>query len=168
MPTSWANLSSPSPRTTRAVTRTLLAAAAFAVVAVLLVGGAIGTGQLLAVTLSNAGGAWDNAKKHVEDGHLGGRGSPAHTATVIGDTVGDPFKDTAGPALNPLLKVMNLVAVLLVPSVLLLAGDLPVRLTVGGVAVLVIVVALVRAARPTRQDCGRDTAGRSVPVSSSR
>jgi K(+)-stimulated pyrophosphate-energized sodium pump len=80
-------------------------------------GGAIAAGVLMAVFLANSGGAWDNAKKLVEDGTHGGKGSPAHEATVIGDTVGDPFKDTAGPALNPLLKVMNLVALLVAPSV---------------------------------------------------
>ena len=79
--------------------------------------GAIGSGTLMAVFLANAGGAWDNAKKLVEDGHHGGKGSPAHEATIIGDTVGDPFKDTAGPAINPLIKVMNLVAVLIAPAV---------------------------------------------------
>jgi K(+)-stimulated pyrophosphate-energized sodium pump len=79
--------------------------------------GSILTGQLLAVMLSNAGGAWDNAKKFVEEGNYGGKGSESHTATIIGDTVGDPFKDTAGPALNPLIKVMNLVAVLIAPLV---------------------------------------------------
>ncbi len=80
-------------------------------------GGAISAGVLMAVFLANSGGAWDNAKKIVEDGHHGGKGSPAHEAVVIGDTVGDPFKDTAGPAINPLLKVMNLVAVLIAPAV---------------------------------------------------
>ena len=71
--------------------------------------GAIAAGALMAVFLSNSGGAWDNAKKLVEDGNYGGKGSAAHEATIIGDTVGDPFKDTAGPAINPLIKVMNLV-----------------------------------------------------------
>ncbi|MDO8684079.1 MAG: sodium-translocating pyrophosphatase [Armatimonadota bacterium] len=80
--------------------------------------GAILSGQLMAVFLSNTGGAWDNAKKKVEDGMLGGKGSDAHKATVVGDTVGDPFKDTAGPALNPLIKVMNLVAILIAPVVI--------------------------------------------------
>jgi len=79
--------------------------------------GAIGTGTLMAVFLANSGGAWDNSKKLVEDGHHGGKGSLAHEATIIGDTVGDPFKDTAGPAINPLLKVMNLVALLIAPAV---------------------------------------------------
>ncbi|WP_392465881.1 sodium-translocating pyrophosphatase [Arsenicicoccus cauae] len=79
--------------------------------------GAIGAGVLMAVLLANAGGSWDNAKKLVEDGAHGGKGSDAHAATVIGDTVGDPFKDTAGPAINPLIKVMNLVAVLIAPAV---------------------------------------------------
>ena len=71
----------------------------------------------MAVFLANSGGAWDNAKKLVEDGHHGGKGSEAHAATVIGDTVGDPFKDTAGPAINPLLKVMNLVSLLIAAAV---------------------------------------------------
>ncbi len=83
--------------------------------------GAIACGTLMAIFLANSGGSWDNAKKLVEDGHHGGKGSPAHAATVIGDTVGDPFKDTAGPAINPLIKVMNLVAVLIAPAVVGLA-----------------------------------------------
>ncbi|MDG4862623.1 sodium-translocating pyrophosphatase [Streptomyces sp. T-3] len=103
--------------------------------------GAIGTGTLMAVFLANSGGAWDNAKKLVEDGHHGGKGSEAHAATVIGDTVGDPFKDTAGPAINPLLKVMNLVALLIAPAVVQFSyGDdanAPLR---AGIAVLAIAV----------------------------
>ncbi|MET7298935.1 sodium-translocating pyrophosphatase [Embleya sp. NPDC005575] len=83
--------------------------------------GAIGTGTLMAVFLANSGGAWDNAKKMVEDGSYGGKGSAAHEATIIGDTVGDPFKDTAGPAINPLLKVMNLVSLLIAPAVIKLS-----------------------------------------------
>ena len=83
--------------------------------------GAIACGTLMAVFLANSGGSWDNAKKLVEDGHHGGKGSEAHAATVIGDTVGDPFKDTAGPAINPLIKVMNLVAVLIAPAVVALS-----------------------------------------------
>jgi K(+)-stimulated pyrophosphate-energized sodium pump len=75
----------------------------------------------MAVFLANSGGAWDNAKKLVEDGHHGGKGSPAHEATIIGDTVGDPFKDTAGPAINPLIKVMNLVSLLTAPAIVSLS-----------------------------------------------
>ncbi|MCL8253030.1 sodium-translocating pyrophosphatase [Aeromicrobium fastidiosum] len=108
--------------------------------------GAIGTGLLMAVFLANAGGAWDNAKKLVEDGNHGGKGSPAHEATIIGDTVGDPFKDTAGPAINPLLKVMNLVSLLIVPLIIKFTyGDdasEPIRYTIAGVAALVIAVAV--------------------------
>ncbi|MBT2383024.1 sodium-translocating pyrophosphatase [Streptomyces sp. ISL-11] len=103
--------------------------------------GAIGTGTLMAVFLANSGGAWDNAKKLVEDGHHGGKGSEAHAATVIGDTVGDPFKDTAGPAINPLLKVMNLVALLIAPAVVKFSyGDDANRGLRIGVAVLAIAV----------------------------
>jgi K(+)-stimulated pyrophosphate-energized sodium pump len=80
------------------------------------------SGQLMAVYLSNSGGAWDNAKKYIEDGHEGGKGSEAHKAAVIGDTVGDPFKDTAGPALNPLIKVMNLISLLILPAVISMEG----------------------------------------------
>ncbi|CAN5198064.1 sodium-translocating pyrophosphatase [soil metagenome] len=108
--------------------------------------GAIGTGLLMAVFLANSGGAWDNAKKLVEDGNHGGKGSPAHEATIIGDTVGDPFKDTAGPAINPLLKVMNLVALLVAPSVITMtygndAND-ALRYTIAGGAALIIAIAV--------------------------
>ncbi len=105
--------------------------------------GAIVTGTLMAVFLSNSGGSWDNAKKLVEDGHHGGKGSPAHEATVIGDTVGDPFKDTAGPAMNPLIKVMNLVSVLIAPAIVALSvGDsanTPLRIAIAlGVAAIIV------------------------------
>jgi K(+)-stimulated pyrophosphate-energized sodium pump len=108
--------------------------------------GAIGTGTLMAVFLSNSGGAWDNAKKMVEDGHHGGKYSDAHAATIVGDTVGDPFKDTAGPAINPLIKVMNLVALLITPAIVALAlGDGERTSTLIGLgAVAIIIGALIR------------------------
>ena len=108
--------------------------------------GAIATGTLMAVFLANSGGAWDNAKKLVEDGHHGGKGSEAHAATVIGDTVGDPFKDTAGPAINPLIKVMNLVSLLIAPAIVTFSvGDdanTGVRVTIAVVAALLIAGAI--------------------------
>ncbi|MFK0289978.1 sodium-translocating pyrophosphatase [Streptomyces sp. NPDC090442] len=108
--------------------------------------GAIGSGTLMAVFLANSGGAWDNAKKLVEDGHHGGKGSEAHAATVIGDTVGDPFKDTAGPAINPLLKVMNLVALLIAPAVVKFSyghdKSLGIRVAAAALALVVIVGAV--------------------------
>ncbi|MFF8275252.1 sodium-translocating pyrophosphatase [Streptomyces lateritius] len=108
--------------------------------------GAIGTGALMAVFLANSGGAWDNAKKLVEDGHYGGKGSDAHAATVIGDTVGDPFKDTAGPAINPLLKVMNLVALLIAPAVVQFSfGDDAspgLRAAIAALAIVVVIGAV--------------------------
>ncbi|MFE1349237.1 sodium/proton-translocating pyrophosphatase, partial [Streptomyces sp. NPDC058757] len=115
--------------------------------------GAIGTGALMAVFLANSGGAWDNAKKLVEDGNHGGKGSPAHEATVIGDTVGDPFKDTAGPAINPLLKVMNLVALLIAPAVVRFGyGEDANAWARAGIAVLalLVVVVAVRASKRRR------------------
>ncbi|MFY1658980.1 sodium-translocating pyrophosphatase [Micromonospora sp. WMMD1274] len=109
--------------------------------------GAIGAGTLMAVFLANSGGAWDNGKKLVEDGAYGGKGSDAHAATVIGDTVGDPFKDTAGPAINPLIKVMNLVSLLIAPAVVAWSvGDdknNPLRITIAVVAALIIAAAVV-------------------------
>ncbi len=108
--------------------------------------GAIGTGTLMAVFLSNSGGAWDNAKKMIEDGNYGGKGSDAHTATIVGDTVGDPFKDTAGPAINPLIKVMNLVGLLVTPVIVSMAlgGKTTTSTAIGLFAFLVIVAALIR------------------------
>src|SRR4051794_7241796 len=109
--------------------------------------GAVGTGTLMAVFLANSGGAWDNAKKLVEDGSYGGKGSEAHAATVIGDTVGDPFKDTAGPAINPLMKVMNLVSLLIAPAVVTLSvgkdQNTPVRVIIAVVAAAIVAGAVV-------------------------
>jgi K(+)-stimulated pyrophosphate-energized sodium pump len=105
--------------------------------------GAIGVGVLMAVFLANSGGAWDNAKKLVEDGHHGGKGSEAHEATIIGDTVGDPFKDTAGPAINPLIKVMNLVSLLIATSVVEYAHNDGLRVGVALGAVIIVVAAVV-------------------------
>ncbi|MEJ7628894.1 MAG: sodium-translocating pyrophosphatase [Nocardioidaceae bacterium] len=108
--------------------------------------GAIGTGTLMAVFLANSGGAWDNAKKLVEDGVHGGKGSPAHEATIIGDTVGDPFKDTAGPAINPLLKVMNLVSLLVAAAIVKMTyGDDArtwLRILIAVTATLIIAVSV--------------------------
>jgi K(+)-stimulated pyrophosphate-energized sodium pump len=105
--------------------------------------GAIAAGVLMAVFLANSGGAWDNAKKLVEDGHHGGKGSEAHAATVIGDTVGDPFKDTAGPAINPLIKVMNLVSLLIATSVVKYSSNVGLRTGVALGAVIIVVAAIV-------------------------
>ncbi|HRW00656.1 MAG TPA: sodium-translocating pyrophosphatase [Tetrasphaera sp.] len=108
--------------------------------------GAIGAGALMAVFLANSGGAWDNAKKIVEDGRFGGKGTDAHAATVIGDTVGDPFKDTAGPAINPLIKVMNLVSVLIAPAIVTLtignSANAGIRYGIAGAALLIVVAAV--------------------------
>lgn len=114
--------------------------------------GVILAGQLLAVLLSNSGGLWDNAKKKVEDGMFGGKGTEEHKATVVGDTVGDPFKDTAGPAINPLIKVMNLIALLLAPILVLdMNGNMPisntVRIAVSVVAMIALVIAVLRSKR---------------------
>jgi K(+)-stimulated pyrophosphate-energized sodium pump len=136
---------------TAAAQRELATPALLAVLAPAVVGFAIGyqalgaflagtilTGQLMANFLNNSGGAWDNAKKYIEDGHEGGKGSEAHKAAVIGDTVGDPFKDTAGPALNPLIKVMNLVSLLILPAVISLQHNTTARVIIAVVAGVVI------------------------------
>jgi len=122
--------------------------------------GAIGAGVLMAVFLANSGGTWDNAKKIVEDGAYGGKGSEAHAATVIGDTVGDPFKDTAGPAINPLIKVMNLVSVLIAPAVVLLSvpedANQVLRIGIAVVAAAIafgaVIASRLRAARVDREE----------------
>ncbi len=110
---------------------------------------AILTGQLMANFLSNAGGAWDNAKKYIEDGHEGGKGSDAHKAAVIGDTVGDPFKDTAGPALNPLIKVMNLVSLLVLPAIITQQHHTGARYGIAGAALVVLLSSIMFSKRST-------------------
>ena len=122
--------------------------------------GAIAAGVLMAVFLANSGGAWDNAKKYVEDGHYGGKGSEAHAATVIGDTVGDPFKDTAGPAINPLIKVMNLVSLLIAPSVVTYAHNVGLRVGVALGAVIIVVAAIVISKRRSAGVIERRPGGR--------
>jgi K(+)-stimulated pyrophosphate-energized sodium pump len=129
--------------------------------------GAISAGVLMAVFLANSGGAWDNAKKMVEDGSYGGKGTDAHAATVIGDTVGDPFKDTAGPSINPLIKVMNLVAVLIAPAVIKFSvGDDKnngVRAAVAIVAFLIIASAVIVSKR-RQVSMGDDTPAVATPT----
>jgi K(+)-stimulated pyrophosphate-energized sodium pump len=112
--------------------------------------GVILSGQLLAVFMSNAGGAWDNAKKLVEDGLYGGKGSDSHKASVVGDTVGDPLKDTAGPALNPLIKVINLVSLIIAPIVVRYKTiTIPILIAMA-VLIAVMVWAITRSKRPAQ------------------
>jgi K(+)-stimulated pyrophosphate-energized sodium pump len=118
----------------------------------------------MAVFLANSGGAWDNAKKMVEDGQFGGKGSPQHAATVIGDTVGDPFKDTAGPAINPLIKVMNLVALLIAPAVVTLnfGADANTGARVGiALAAAAIIVGAVVFTKRKSVSMGDDDSGKA-------
>jgi K(+)-stimulated pyrophosphate-energized sodium pump len=132
--------------------------------------GAIATGTLMAVFLANSGGAWDNAKKLVEDGHHGGKGSEAHAATVIGDTVGDPFKDTAGPAINPLIKVMNLVSLLIAPAIVTLSvgedANAGLRITFAVLAALLVAGAIFVAKRrgTAISDNPADSSDKETPV----
>jgi K(+)-stimulated pyrophosphate-energized sodium pump len=131
--------------------------------------GAVGTGTLMAVFLANSGGAWDNAKKLVEEGKYGGKGSSAHAATVIGDTVGDPFKDTAGPAINPLMKVMNLVSLLIAPAVVMWSvgaeKNTALRVTIAVVAALIVVVAVAWSKRkPIAVSAGDEDEAGAAPA----
>jgi K(+)-stimulated pyrophosphate-energized sodium pump len=134
-------------------------------------GGAIATGTLMAVFLANSGGAWDNAKKLVEDGHHGGKGSDAHAATVIGDTVGDPFKDTAGPAINPLIKVMNLVSLLIAPAVVAMSplSTTPTawRYLIAGIALAIIITMVTISTRrgvATSSELGQPAPPKELPA----
>src|SRR6202034_3336340 len=124
--------------------------------------GAIAVGVLMAVFLANSGGAWDNAKKLVEDGFHGGKGSEAHEATIIGDTAGDPFKDTAGPAINPLIKVMNLVSLLIATSVVKYSGNTGLRVGVALGAIIIIVAAVVISKRRSSDMGGEAPASTEV------
>ncbi|HEX7104966.1 MAG TPA: sodium/proton-translocating pyrophosphatase, partial [Acidothermaceae bacterium] len=131
--------------------------------------GAIASGTLMAVFLANSGGAWDNAKKLVEDGNYGGKGSDAHAATVIGDTVGDPFKDTAGPAINPLLKVMNLVSLLVAPAIVRYSvgthENIGIRVGIAVIAFAIIVVAVVISKRRSVAVGAQEPSGEASAIS---
>jgi K(+)-stimulated pyrophosphate-energized sodium pump len=121
------------------------------------------TGQLMANFLSNSGGAWDNAKKYIEDGNHGGKGSDAYRAAVICDTVGDPFKDTAGPALNPLIKVMNLVSLLTLPAIISLQHN-GARYVVAGIALAVLLGSIAFSKRSSSGGFAGDSPAVAVPA----
>ena len=162
---------------TKASLRELLTPALLAVLTPVIVGFGIGyaalggflaaailTGQLMANFLSNAGGAWDNAKKYIEDGHYGGKGSESHKAAVIGDTVGDPFKDTAGPALNPLIKVMNLVSLLVLPAVISLRDNTGARYSVAGISLVILLASITYSKRSGATLAGDPNAAVAQPA----
>ncbi len=120
---------------TRAALKEMIVPGLMAIIAPLLIGillgvealggmlaGALSSGVLLAIMMANAGGAWDNAKKYIEEGHFGGKGSDPHKAAVVGDTVGDPFKDTSGPSINILIKLMTIVSVVFAPLFVQIGG----------------------------------------------
>ena len=120
---------------TRAALKEMIVPGLMAIIAPLLIGillgvealggmlaGALSSGVLLAIMMANAGGAWDNAKKYIEEGHFGGKGSDSHKAAVVGDTVGDPFKDTSGPSINILIKLMTIVSVVFAPLFVQIGG----------------------------------------------
>jgi K(+)-stimulated pyrophosphate-energized sodium pump len=161
---------------TRASLRELATPALVAVLTPVVVGFALGyvalgaflaaailTAQLMANFLSNTGGAWDNAKKYIEEGHMGGKGSEGHKAAVIGDTVGDPFKDTAGPALNPLMKVMNLVSLLVLPTIITTENNNGERYAIAAVAFVIIVAGIVFSKRNV-SDMAAPTADTGKPA----